>query len=454
MMILGKGTPRSTEILTNFAEIFLCAASQYLLQAYGIKHNLSQCGLYCRSLSQEHEIRIALPPIIAKDVGMKTIDLITLRRDFHRAPELGFAENLTKARIAAILTELGLEVFEGVGVVGLLKQGSGNRAIGLRADMDALPIFETSTHDYVSQNPGAMHACGHDGHMTMLLGAAAILAKDPDFDGTVVFLFQPNEEHGLGAQAMLDEGILERFPIQEVYAIHNLPGAPLGQVSTRTGQICSSESLFEIIIEGQGGHASMPQMGRDAITIGAEIVQALQTIVSRKLAPGAGVVVSVTEFITNGQRNVLSGQATLKGDVRARMPQDREAVAKLMKQISEGIAAAHGVSISVAFNTEFIETINASGPTKAVVEAAGAQGLETIPNREPMSFSEDFAHFCQAVPGCLLLIGNGQEGPYGQPLHASNYDFNDALLPIGAALWTQLVRDRLAKPAGQQGDNV
>ena len=385
---------------------------------------------------------------------MKTIDLITLRRDFHRAPELGFAENLTKARIAAILTELGLEVFEGVGVVGLLKQGSGNRAIGLRADMDALPIFETSTHDYVSQNPGAMHACGHDGHMTMLFGAAAILAKDPDFDGTVVFLFQPNEEHGLGAQAMLDEGILERFPIQEVYAIHNLPGAPLGQVSTRTGQICSSESLFEIIIEGQGGHASMPQMGRDAITIGAEIVQALQTIVSRKLAPGAGVVVSVTEFITNGQRNVLPGQATLKGDVRARMPQDREAVAKLMKQISEGIAAAHGVSISVAFNTEFIETINASGPTEAVVEAAGAQGLETIPNREPMSFSEDFAHFCQAVPGCLLLIGNGQEGPYGQPLHASNYDFNDALLPIGAAFWAQLVLDRLAKPAGEQGDHV
>jgi hippurate hydrolase len=454
MLILGKGTPRSTEILTNFAEIFLCAASRYLLQTYGIKHNLSQCGLYCRSLSQEHEIRIALPPIIAKDVGMKTIDLITLRRDFHRAPELGFAENLTKARIAAILTELGLEVFEGVGVVGLLKQGSGNRAIGLRADMDALPIFETSTHDYVSQNPGAMHACGHDGHMTMLLGAAAILAKDPDFDGTVVFLFQPNEEHGLGAQAMLDEGILERFPIQEVYAIHNLPGAPLGQVSTRTGQICSSESLFEIIIEGKGGHASMPQMGRDAITIGAEIVQALQTIVSRKLAPGAGVVVSVTEFITNGQRNVLPGRATLKGDVRARMPQDREAVAKLMKQISEGIAAAHGVSISVAFNTEFIETINASGPTEAVVEAAGAQGLETIPNREPMSFSEDFAHFCQAVPGCLLLIGNGQEGPYGQPLHASNYDFNDALLPIGAAFWAQLVRDRLAKPAGEQGDNV
>jgi hippurate hydrolase len=385
---------------------------------------------------------------------MKNDDLTALRRDFHRTPELGFAENLTKARIAAILTDLGLEVYEGVGVVGLLKQGSGNRAIGLRADMDALPIIETSTHDYVSQNPGTMHACGHDGHMTMLLGAAAILAKDPNFDGTVVFLFQPNEEHGLGAQAMLDEGILERFPIQEVYAIHNLPGAPVGQVSTRAGQICSSESLFEIVIQGQGGHASMPQMGRDAITIGAEIVQALQTIVSRKLAPGAGVVVSVTEFITDGQRNVLPSKATLKGDVRARVPEDREAVAKLMKQISEGIAAAHGVSVSVAFNTEFIETINASGPTQAVVEAAAAQGLETIANREPMSFSEDFAHFSKVVPGCLFLMGNGQQGACGQPLHASNYDFNDALLPIGSAFWAQLVRDRLAKSAGGRIDNV
>ena len=338
---------------------------------------------------------------------MKHKDLTALRREFHRFPELGFAEDRTKARVAGILRGLGLEVVEGIGVVGILKQGSGNRAIGLRTDMDALPILEASTHEYVSQSHGTMHACGHDGHMTMLLGAAARLANNPDFDGTVVFLFQPNEEHGLGAQAMLKEGILERFAIEEVYAIHNLPGAPIGQVSTRKGQICASESLFEIVIEGQGGHASMPQMGRDTITIGAEIVGALQSIVSRKLAPGAGVVVSVTEFITDGQRNVLPGKTTLKGDVRARMPKDREAVAKLMKQISEGIGAAHGVSVSVAFITEFIETINASAPTQAVVDAAVAQGLDTLSNREPMSFSEDFAHFCKAVPGCLLLIGNG-----------------------------------------------
>lgn len=371
------------------------------------------------------------------------ISLSALRQEFHRYPELGFREERTRERVAAFLRDLGLEVHEGVGVVGVLRSGKGNRAIGLRADMDALPIEEASSHDYVSENPGVMHACGHDGHMTMLLGAARALANDPGFDGTVVFIFQPNEECGLGAKAMIDEGVLEQFPVEEVYGIHNLPGAPVGQVSTRPGLICSSESLFEITVHGQGGHASMPQVGRDAITIGAEIVQALQTIVARKLAPGAGAVVSVTEFITDGQRNVLPGTATLKGDVRARNPEDRNTIEALMRQITEGIAAAHGVSADFDFNTEFIETINSKEPTEAVVRAAQNAGLETIPDRQPMSFSEDFAHFSAAVPGCFLLLGNGESGANGQPLHASDYDFNDALLPIGASLWVELVRDRL-----------
>jgi amidohydrolase len=374
--------------------------------------------------------------------------LSALRREFHRFPELGFQEAKTKAKVAGILRDLGLEVHEGVGVVGILRSGKGNRAIGLRADMDALPIREASTHDYPSQTPGVMHACGHDGHMTMLLGAAQALAADPGFDGTVVFLFQPNEEHGLGALAMIEEGVLERFPIDEVYAMHNLPGAPLGQVSTRPGLICSSESLFEIVIHGQGGHASMPQAGRDAITIGAEIVQALQTIVSRKLAPGAGAVVSVTEFLTDGQRNVLPGTATLKGDVRARSPQDRNSIEAFLRQIAGGIAAAHGVSVKVGFNTEFFETINAEGPTQAVIRAAQNAGLETIGDRQPMSFSEDFAHFNAVVPGCFLLLGNGDSGAHGQPLHSNDYDFNDALLPIGATLWAQIVRDRLSAGKG------
>ena len=198
--------------------------------------------------------------------------LIKLRHDLHRNPELGFQEQETKAKVAATLRDLGLEVHDDVGVIGVLKSGQRNKAIALRAEMDALPISEISIHHYVSENKGIMHACGHDGHMSMLLGAAAQLAKTQDFDGTVFFMFQPNEEHGLGARAMIDQGVLERFPVEEIYAIHNLPGAPLGQVSTRSGLICSSESLFEIEIKGQGGHAAMPQLGVDAITVGSEIV--------------------------------------------------------------------------------------------------------------------------------------------------------------------------------------
>ncbi len=369
--------------------------------------------------------------------------LTTLRREFHRNPELGFDEVHTKFKVASILRDLGIEVHVGAGVIGILKVGDGNRAIGLRADMDALPIRETSQHDYVSQTLGKMHACGHDGHMTMLLGAAELLATSPDFDGTVVFIFQPNEEHGLGALAMIDEGLLEHFPIEEVYAIHNLPGAPTGQFSTRVGQICTSESLFEIEISGQGGHASMPHVGIDAITVGAEMVMALQTIVSRKLAPGSGAVVSVTEFLTDGQRNVLPGHATLKGDVRARLPVDRQAVECFMRQIVNGVAATHNVTAKMSYTTEFIETINAPGPTNAAVSVARAAGLDTISDRPAMSFSEDFAHFCAAVPGCFILLGNGQTGANGQPLHAADYDFNDAILPIGAKFWADLVRDRL-----------
>lgn len=369
--------------------------------------------------------------------------LVEIRHAFHRDPELGFEEHRTKAKVAAYLRNLGIEVHVGAGVVGVLKAGTGNRAIGLRADMDALPITEQSAHDYVSATPGVMHACGHDGHMTMLLGAAEMLARDKDFDGTVVFLFQPNEEHGLGALAMIDEGVLERFPVDEVYAIHNLPGAPVGQVSTRPGQICASESLFEITITGKGGHASMPHVGVDAITVGAEMVLALQTIVSRKLAPAAGAVVSVTEFLTDGQRNVLPGHAMLKGDVRARQPEDRQAIEKFMRQIVAGIASTHGVQASMTFNTEFIEAINAPDPVEAVIRAARAVGLEADGNRPPMSFSEDFAHFSAALPGCFLLMGNGTEGAHSQPLHAADYDFNDALLPIGATFWAALARDRL-----------
>ena len=374
--------------------------------------------------------------------------LTRIRQDLHRNPELGFHETRTKALVAEHLRALGLEVQEGAGVVGLLRAGRGNRAIALRADMDALPITETATHGPVSATPGVMHACGHDGHTAMLLGAAERLAREQGFDGTVVFLFQPNEEHGLGAQAMLDEGLLARAAFDEVYGLHNLPGAPLGQVSTRAGVICTSETLFEITVTGRGGHASMPQVGVDALTVAAEIVLALQTIVARKLPPGSGAVVSVTEFRTDGQRNVLPGRARLKGDFRARSPETRLRVEALMRQIAEGVAAAHDIRAEVTFDTQFVETINAAEPAQAVYRAAEAAGLALIRDREPMSFSEDFAHFAAARPGCFLLLGNGESGRHGQPLHASDYDFNDALLPIGADLWVQLVRDRLPPEPG------
>lgn len=369
--------------------------------------------------------------------------LTALRHNFHQFPELGFCEDQTKRAIANFLNDLDFEVYEGCGVVGVLRNGTSSRSIGLRADMDALPITERSVHDYVSQREGVMHACGHDGHMAMLLGAAQKLTKSPNFDGTVVFIFQPNEEHGLGANAMIDEGFLEKHPIDEVYGIHNLPGAPIGQISTRTGLICSSESLFEIKIKGQGGHASMPHLGQDTITVGAEIIQALQTVVSRKLTPGCGAVLSVTEFFTDGQRNVLPGHASLKGDVRARSKQDRDQIEGFMQQICKGIEISHNVTTKFTFDTQFIETINSAEPVNAVVRVSDALGLETISNREPMSFSEDFAHFSNAIPGCFLLLGNGSKGKNARPLHSSDYDFNDDLLPIGSDFWTALVADRL-----------
>ncbi|MTI02751.1 amidohydrolase [Roseibium sp. RKSG952] len=372
-------------------------------------------------------------------------NLRALRHEFHANPELGFQEEWTKSRIAKHLHDLGIEVHEGVGIVGILRAGKGNRAIGLRADFDALPITEINDFPHRSRNEGIMHACGHDGHTTMLLGAAELLVKDPDFDGTVVLLFQPNEEHGLGAKAMIDEGVLERFPIQEVYGAHNLPGEPVGHVSTRAGVITFSENLFEIEIKGQGGHASMPHVGRETITPASELVLALQTIVSRRLPPSSGAVVSVTEFITDGQRNVLPGCTVLKGDARAASPEDRRLIEDSMRQIAAGIALSHNVDVNVEFRTEFVEAVNNVDAANHVIAAAEALQLDTDGNRPSMTFSEDFANFAAAVPGCFLLIGNGTEGSHGRPLHSADYDFNDELLPIGANLWAELVRQRLPK---------
>lgn len=371
------------------------------------------------------------------------------RRDFHQHPELGFDEHRTSARVGELLESFGIEVHRGIGktgVVGVLQRGNGTRSMALRADMDALPISETNEFDYCSSHDGVMHACGHDGHTSMLLGAAKYLAEEAKFNGRVVFIFQPNEEHGLGAAAMIDDGLFDKFLIDEVYGMHNIPDMELGAFATRSGPVTASESLFEIEILARGGHAALPHMGVDAIMVGAQIVGALQTIVSRKLNPGMNGVVSVTEFTTNGQRNVLAGTATLKGDARALTPEINAQIKKRMQQIVDGICIAHEVSATISYETIFPATINAKVATRAAVGAAvDLFGEEAVDGEcTPKLFSEDFAHLAQACPGCFVLMGNGKDGVNGRPLHSADYDFNDDGLVPGSSFWVRLVERQLS----------
>lgn len=372
--------------------------------------------------------------------------MTAIRQDLHKNPELGFEENRTAAIVANELRNMGIDVHEGIGktgVVGLLRHGHSNQSLMLRADMDALPIQEKSTHTYVSRTNGKMHACGHDGHTAMLLGAAKYLSEHKNFDGTVIFLFQPNEELGLGALAMLDDGLIAKFEPNEAYALHNLPGAPAGEFSTRVGNICAYESLFEFQISARGGHSAMPHTGVDAVLVGAELVQTLQSIVSRKLDPAAGAVVSVTEFITDGQRNVLPSHATIKGDTRSHTNENCKKIEHLMRQIAAGIAACHNVEISFSFHTEFEATTNAEEQVDAVSRTARELGYSVDPDCAPLPFSEDFGWISAVIPSCFVLLGNGTVGVHAKPLHASDYDFNDDILTIGAAFWSQLVARRL-----------
>ena len=371
------------------------------------------------------------------------------RHDFHQHPELGFDEHRTAARVAELLRSFGLEVHEGVGgtgVVGVLQRGNGEASVAFRADMDALPITESGKPDWRSEHDGVMHACGHDGHTSMLLGAAAHLARHGDFNGRAVFIFQPNEEHGLGARAMIEDGLFTRFGADHVFAMHNIPGMPAGSFATRAGPITASESLFEITIKARGGHAALPHMGVDAIFVGAQLVTALQGIVSRALDPARNGVVSVTEFITDGRRNVLAGEAVLKGDARALGDDTNTAIEAAMRRICAGMAATHEVEISVSYDTVFPALRNDAGAVGAAVTAAQAvAGADKVnPACDPKLFSEDFAHMARAVPGCFMLIGNGTDGAVARPLHASDYDFNDDILSPGAAYIATLAEQVLA----------
>lgn len=380
------------------------------------------------------------------DLSTLQRDMTAWRRDLHAHPEFGFEESRTAAFVARKLREFGCdEVAEGVGgtgVVATLKRGAGRRSIALRADMDALRIAEQGTADYTSTSPGVMHACGHDGHTAMLLGAARLLAQDGDFDGTVRFIFQPAEEWGKGALAMLADGLIERFPFEEIYGLHNMPGVALGQLRTRAGAILSAEDNFEITLRGLGGHASRPHAGSETLVAACALVTNLQTIVSRRLDPTDIAVVSVTELITDGTRNALPGLARILGDVRSFRPQVSASIEKQMRIIAAGTALAYNVSVEVEYRREFVPLINDAALTDEVLAAArdifGHDGVAVA--TEPVTASEDFARFLDHVPGCFAFIGNGEESA---PLHNPTYNFDDANLLIGARFHAAIVRRRL-----------
>ena len=370
------------------------------------------------------------------------------RHDIHRHPELAFEEHRTAEKVADLLRQFGLEVHTSVGntgVVGLLKKGDSERALGLRADMDALKIQEQNSFEHRSLNAGKMHACGHDGHTAMLLGAAQYLAAEGEFDGTVVFIFQPAEEHGDGARAMIEDGLFERFPVDAVYSIHNFPSLAVGKFAVRAGSIMAAEDNFEITVNGTGCHAAMPHLGKDAIVIGAEIVTAMQSLVSRTMDPIDNGVVSFTEFVTNGTVNVVPGQVILRGDTRSLTTAVQDHIETTMERIVSGICAAHGASYEFSYRRNFVPTINT--PAEADIAAATARLVvgpaNVVGDSRPVMASEDFGYMLQARPGAYLLLGNGEEGVGGCSLHNPSYDFNDDILSIGADFWVTLVETQL-----------
>lgn len=376
--------------------------------------------------------------------------LTAIRRDLHAHPETAFEEVRTAGIVAEELRNLGLDVHTGIGgtgVVANLKVGDGSKVIGIRADMDAITLTDKGTHDHVSQVPGKMHGCGHDGHTTTLLGAAMLLAERKDFNGTVRFIFQPAEEPGKGAQAMIDDGLFERFPIDEIYGLHNVPQLPMNTISTCAGAMTASEDNFTIRITGVGGHASGPHLCIDPLAAASTIYLALQTIVSRSTNPAHAVVVSVTEFITDGGHNAIPTHVELRGDTRTYSLEDSTLIEARMRAICENACAMYGAQCEFTYTHEFYPTCNTEACVKSAVQAARTLlGPERINDKaEPITGSEDFAAFQRAVPGCFVNLGTGKEGDGTEnaPLHNALYDYNDDALLTGAEFWAELVHELL-----------
>ena len=378
-------------------------------------------------------------------------EMTAWRRDIHAHPELGFEEERTAAIVAEKLESFGIEVHRGLaktGVVGVLEGTPGAGAIALRADMDALPILEADDRAHRSTSDGTMHACGHDGHTTMLLGAAQYLAETRNFAGTVYFVFQPAEEGLGGGEAMVTEGLFERFPAQAVYGMHNWPGLAAGEIAVRSGPMMAACDEFTITVEGTGAHGAMPHLGHDSVVAAAQIVTALQSIVARNVDPLEAGVVSVTKIHGGDAFNVIPQAVELAGTVRTFKPQVRDLIAAGIARIAESTAEALGTRAAVKVEGRFPATVNTADETdRAEAAAAAVVGAERV-HRDlaPCMGSEDFAYMLQARPGSYIWIGNGA-GAGGCFLHNPGYDFNDEILPVGASYWATLVERELTTGA-------
>lgn len=387
---------------------------------------------------------------IAPEIQALQADMQRWRRHIHQHPETAFEETATAQLIADLLQQAGIEVHQGLaktGVVGVLRRGNSRNSIALRADMDALYIEEQNRFDHASCHSGKMHACGHDGHCAMLLGAASYLAKHGRFDGTVYFIFQPAEECRAGALQMIDEGLFEQFPAQRVFGMHNFPDVPAGHFAVKTGPMMASFDCFEITLKGQATHAAMPHLGNDVLVAAAHLVTQLQTIVSRRIDPADSAVVSVTQIHGGNTWNALPDAAVIRGTFRSFKNTVRDQLEQGIRQLAQSVAQGFGIHADILFNPEnpgYPVTINSPAETASAIRAAIAVAGETCVDTAPTPSmgAEDFAFMLQQKPGCYIWIGNGSSQG-NCLLHNPNYDFNDEILPLGAAYWVKLVENEL-----------
>ena len=390
-----------------------------------------------------------MSPTLTQEIADLVPDLVALRRDLHAHPELAFKEHRTAGIVAAALRDLGLEVHEGLGgtgVVGVLRAGTSQRSVGLRADMDALPILEQGDRPHVSRFPGVHHGCGHDGHTAMLLGAARHLARTRRFDGTIHFIFQPAEEGRGGARAMVQDGLFERFHCDTVYALHNWPELPAGTAQTRPGAIMAAADRFDIVVRGRGGHAAQPHRTPDAVLAASELVSQLHTITSRRIPPTENAVLSVTRISGGQSHNVLPSAVELTGTVRSFDAGVQDTIEAAIRQVAQGIGLATGTGIEVDYVRYYPATVNTPKEAALALRAAEAAGLKASTAPSPAFTSEDFAFMLEARPGAYLWLGQGAGTRDGAtpPLHHPSYDFNDAVLPLGITWFVQVAGMALA----------